>query len=58
MTDEQFAIIAGLLSEIRDVLVGPVADDPLPCVHEHKVDRSKYRWVCRDCGYEEDYVRP
>ena len=58
MTDDQFMVIAGLLTEIRDALVLP---DVLPsddCVHpdEKRVSLATLgdpiHWVCALCKYE------
>lgn len=56
MTDDQFAMIAGLLAEIRDALV-PVDDDGT-CQHpeDKRVDLSSFgdrdHWVCRICKFD------
>lgn len=62
MTDAQFAIIATLLTEIRDALLAPMPNDDEPCGHpdDARIDRSTFtrvRWTCRACGHDEDYNR-
>lgn len=53
MTKAQFEVIAGLLSDIREALVG-VPDEPVDgCPHERRVSLATpgdpYHWICLDC---------
>jgi hypothetical protein len=61
MTDEQFAVVVGLLTEIRDALVSPAEDDAEEsdeCQHpeDQRVSFATFadphHWVCRVCRYE------
>lgn len=63
MNDEQFLVIVGLLSEIRDVLVAGIEaseepEDPTACPHP-EANRVSFatpaqpeRWVCNVCKFE------
>ena len=60
MTDEQFAVLAGLLLEIRDALVLSVTVPELleGCPHpdDHRVSLATPsmpdHWICNVCRYE------
>lgn len=62
MTEDQFAVLATLLVEIRDQLVelntaaSAVEPETDECQHPNKVSLGTYRdphhWICPDCKVE------
>lgn len=62
MTDDQFLVIAGLLSDIRDALVpepeAPAEDESGACVHPEGARvafptfQRPNQWICSLCKYE------